>query len=162
MIIAGTGSRSLAFPENEAIFERVVDTLCVTLEQRAPEGLEIISGGAEGFDHALALAAFGANVPCHLFLPSPDYGKWYWQQHSQTGEDRYSEFEAMVKQAASVRYVCAHHHGGRANFIRNDAMIEAADKVWVWNPSSSGTRGAVRTAKRLGRPMFLWTPNRLV
>ena len=120
------------------------------------------SSDLEGFDHAVALAAFGAGIPCHLFLPSPDYGDWYWRRHSQLGVDRSDEFQHLLDNAASVRFVCQHHHGGRANFVRNDAMVAAADKLWVWDPSSSGTRGAVRTARAQNVPLYLWTADALV
>ncbi len=152
--VAGTGSRSLCVDGN---FNRVLeflstDTIPRTLEARGE--MEIVAGGAEGFDHCLALAAQVCEVPYDLYIPSRSYGTYYWRDHSYTGRDRMHEFDEMVAGARQVLYICESHQGGKANFVRNQAMVNAADKMWVWKPTSRGTAHAVRLCESSKTPYY--------
>jgi len=48
-------------------------------------------------------------------------------------------------------------HGRRAGMIRNAAMIETCDRVAAfWNGRSRGTDNAIKTARRLGKPVSVF------
>lgn len=50
-------------------------------------------------------------------------------------------------------------YGKRAGFIRNYAMVDAADAVIaVWDGASSGTKHSIELARSSGKPVFVYTP----
>lgn len=50
-------------------------------------------------------------------------------------------------------------YGKRAGFIRNYAMVGAADAVIaVWDGTSSGTKHSIELARSSGKPVFVYTP----
>lgn len=146
--ITGTGSRSLA--KDPLQFNKIQTVLAGLIEEAKlyypGEGeLRIMAGGAEGFDHALARAAYKCGVPYVLALPNKGYGQHYWGKASQCGVDRMDIFNAMVDNAAEVIYVCPSIYaedGRHSNFIRNEYMINNSDEVWVYNPTTPGTKQA--------------------
>lgn len=155
-IITGTGSRSLA--TDQLKFSKIYDTLVNLIEEfklnNPEQDLQILAGGAEGFDHALARAAFKCSVPYVLALPNQGYGLHYWGKASQTRTNRIEVFNAMVDNAHEVVYVCPSIYGedGRhSNFIRNEYMVDKSNEVWVYNPVTPGTRQCYSYAKTHGK-----------
>lgn len=149
MIFSGTGSRDLALapPVHRASVSYFIRR---ELLKRLPES--VISGGAEGFDHLLALNALTLEIPLILAVPSPDYGEYYWTKKSITGMSRASEWNEMLEHAARVVYVSSWHMNGRANLIRNQWMVDNADDFLVYKPSSRGTSDCVRRIEAAGKP----------
>jgi hypothetical protein len=156
MIIAGTGTRSIV--TSVAAMGWIIDTLVSMIRSRDESvDLTLISGMAEGFDEALARAAIQCQIPFQAFVPHPTYGRYYWGQHSLTGVDRLAEFDELLAQAseivttASTLYVSGIH----ANFVRNIRMVDAADKMWCYGPTSRGTAHCIQYARRIGRPVYM-------
>ena len=111
--------------------------------------LLLISGMAEGWDEAIAKVGLRNNIPYHVYIPNITYGAYYWGQKSLTGKHRVNAFDHLVENATEVTYVCGNVYveGVHSNFIRNDAMVDAADSALVYKPTSSGTAHCVRLLK---------------
>lgn len=151
-ILSGTGSRDLAIASEShqlAVYHFVYDEI----KRRRPE--TVISGAAEGFDHTLALAAFAAEVPVTLAIPSPDYGEYYWERKSITGENRKSDWQKMIQYADKHHFICSWNMKGRANFIRNQWMVDFADEFLIYKPFSRGTSDCVKRIVSAGKPSLV-------
>jgi len=141
--IAGTGSRQLVLNSNKHI--EVRNQLVNLLAQAKVEhgdSLVVISGMAEGFDEALALAAIQANVPFIAAIPNKTYIQYYWGTASILERDRTPEAQDILSKAQEIVYVCPGVYGndGRhSNFHRNEWMVDHANVVWVYNPTTRGT-----------------------
>jgi len=140
-VYAGSGSRSLKL--DAEMFTRVFNRLIEMIRETKPS--LIISGMAEGFDEALALAAMATQTPLKAMIPFKGYCNYYWGKNSVTGKNRLDECKQIVAYAQAtggVEYICSDWRGpdGRyAMFHRNEAMAKACDKAWIWDPSSKGT-----------------------
>jgi len=148
-VIAGTGTRSI-WGDKETM--RSIHAHLVTLIKGAIEKhgkVIVIAGGAKGFDYVLAKAAIDAGAELHLYIPSPSYVDYYW---GKAGQER-NWINKIVESADFVKTVCDHHQYGKANFVRNEAMIDEADIVWAYpDPANTtgkgGTHSAMRYAKK--------------
>lgn len=143
MILSGTGSSKAT---------RTGDVhLWIRNEMRARQPSLVISGGALGWDAALAYCAAVEGIPYKLVLPSKDYGAYYWKDHA-------GAFRRMLHFAASVEYVRPSHIGangkpGHANFDRNARLVELADEFLVYDAGSPGTRHCVGLIRKAGKTM---------
>lgn len=162
MIIAGTGSRSLAL-EPDDVRQRVLAETTALLAEPAPT--LVLSGGAEGWDACLAAAARAAGIPYELVLPNTGYIDYYWGRKSVTGLDRRAAASRMLSGAATVTYVTSglyatDAHTGRqvhANFYRNCVMLSRAQLGLVYGPTSPGTKHGVAELKRHEVPFRVWS-----
>lgn len=156
--IAGTGTRKI---QNMDVAEKtkVLDILIGQIDQWDTDlGMgqhTIISGMAEGFDSALAIAALKHGNPLHLYIPNRGYGEYYWGKNSLSGRNRKAEFDAIVAQSERVEYTDErigvsglYHNGIHLNFWRNQAMVDDADVLFGWvtgpNEADGGTADCVR------------------
>ena len=153
MTIAGTGSRKLVM--NQLMMGMVIEKMCQLLK-KAPDGLCLISGMAEGFDEALARAAIIEKIPFIAAVPHRDYGRYYWGCNSLLRKDRLREFEWLCGQAAEVHVICKSLYvgGQHANFVRNEWMVDNSDKMWAYNKTSTGTKHCVEYARSKGKRIF--------
>lgn len=155
MIVAGTGSRRLR-KEDPSIRIEAFKRTCSTLHELNVNGdVTVMSGMAEGFDQTLAVAANFMGIPWIAAVPNTGYGSYYWGKKSVTGGDRLRDFTDLLSTAQDVIYVCGDKvYQGRvhSNFIRNTYMVEQADHVLVWEPTSRGTSHCVKEARRLKKP----------
>jgi len=141
-VYAGSGSRSLKL--DAEMFNKVFTRLIEMIRQTKPS--LIISGMAEGFDEALALAAMATQTPLKAMIPFKGYCNHYWGKNSVTGKNRLDECRQIVAYAQStggVEYICSDWNGpdGRSAMIhRNEAMANACDKAWIYNPVTPGTK----------------------
>lgn len=180
--IAGTGSRSL-ITDADAFAD--VKTELTTLMMKGAEKYEtltVISGGAEGFDEAIARAAIQAqlmgaiNILLAMYLPYKGYLKYYWRQASMLNLDRYQEMVdicTIAQTQGGVHYTadrvewirlgqgprkCALNprtgNWEEVNNIRNMDMVDASDKMWVYNKKSTGTANCFRYIKQVGKPFY--------
>ena len=161
-VIAGTGSRSLDLPENEAtrvyLFGKLVETLKAAKIKH--DNLFVLSGGAEGWDRLLVFACIEAGVDYALVIPTSTYGEYYYRDHSVTGEDRYHVYCEMRDRAVTVE--C--HPGkmmqfpngkwGYQNMVRNQRMVDLSDIMWVWDPTSAGTKDCVARIRKANRRFY--------
>lgn len=153
MKIMGTGSRSMVTHKDRvAIYNNLQDEI-LRLLAKYP-ALHLVSGMAEGWDEAIAKVAFRNNIPYSVYLPNNGYGKYYWGEHSFLGVDRMHTFNELVLGATERIVVCKSLYvdGVHANFVRNQAMVDACDGALVFDVSSSGTRDAVTRLKKAGKP----------
>jgi len=141
-MIAGTGSRSLV--KNQALMAAMIELLARKIISDRVD--YVISGMAEGFDEALAKAAILTRTDWLAAIPNAGYGQYYWGQTSQTGKNRMLEFEELVNQSTDTQYICdgIYSKGRHSNFIRNEWMMDSANKVWAFNPTSRGTAHAYK------------------
>lgn len=156
MIICGTGHRPDKLggysPE---VFEELKSLahmyLCTATDLK-----EVVSGGALGWDQALAAAALDLKIPLTLALPFPGF------------EDRWPDSSkvflySLMSRAGSevstnVVFVCEGPYAGWKMQKRNQWMVDRADKVLaLWNGSTGGTANCIAYANKVGKPIInLW------
>ena len=156
-IYAGSGSRSLKLdPE---MFTRVFNRLIEMIRQTKPS--LIISGMAEGFDEALALAAMATQTPLKAMIPFKGYCNHYWGKKSLTGKNRLNECKQIVAYAqktGGVEYICSDWRGADGRWAmthRNEAMANACHKAWVYNPTTAGTKQFHDYCENKRIPMYI-------
>jgi hypothetical protein len=146
------------------------------------EPVHSIIGMAEGWDEVGAKIAYRHGLPYTCVIPNVGYGRYYWQQHSRTGKNRIAMYNELVNGATNVIYLeeiygpviagrdagvygrMAHAPGFMvrneqgsdywvmANFLRNQEMVNRADRALVYDAGSPGTAHAVRELKRAHIP----------
>jgi hypothetical protein len=140
--IVGSGPRNLM---TDKVLMRKVHDLLVEQFTKAKrvhgDKLVAVSGGAKGYDFVFARAALEAGVRLHVYIPSPTYVEYYWK-----GAQARSWIDAVLAQAEEVKIICEHHQGGKANFVRNDAMVEVGDQYWVYDIKTRGTTQFIKKA----------------
>lgn len=154
MKIMGTGSRSMITRHDRVEIYQNLEAEVLRLAAKYPE-LHLISGMAEGWDEAIAKAAMRNGIPYSVYIPNNGYGRYYWGDHSLLGVDRMHQFNELVLNATERIVVCksVYENGVHANFIRNQAMVDACDGALVYDPTSSGTKDAVARLNKAGKPM---------
>lgn len=146
MIIAGTGHRpdKLDGYGREA-HEKLVAIACAGLGDIVGDVTRVISGGALGWDQALAEAALRLNLPLTLALPFSGF----WSKWPKSSQDY---LELLVSRADEVVYVC---EGGYAPWKmqeRNKWMVDNCDTVLaLWNGTDGGTHNCIKYANSIGR-----------
>ena len=155
-ILAGTGSRELTL-KDEVYKNDILSKLC---DEVINYDL-VLSGAAEGFDAAVAIAAHLKHVPYVLCVPNKGYPHYYWALNSLTGTDRYWGYEFLEKHAEHVIFIkedvfninnngvyynqesnsvsWSSNQGEHFNFIRNAFMVRYASKFVAYDSSSRGT-----------------------
>lgn len=153
MKIMGTGSRSMVTHKDRVAIYNNLEAEVLKLQQKHPN-LQLISGMAEGWDEAVAKVALRNNIPYSVYLPNNGYGKYYWGEHSFLGVDRMHTFNELVLGATERIVVCKSLYvdGVHANFVRNQAMVDACDGALVFDALSSGTKDAVTRLIKAGKP----------
>lgn len=151
--VACTGSRSLqtAAPAiKKAVWEYLIKQL-TELKEKYGENLRVMSGMAEGFDKAFALAALSLGIKVIAVIPNRGYGAYYWGRNSLTGTDKLGEFHSILDRCEEVIYIMEDVYNTRglyltregvkthSNFIRNEYMVEHADAFYVYDKTSRGT-----------------------
>lgn len=152
LTVAGTGPRAAQLWDNQKK-QRLLNEIQDTLSQLDP--VHVITGGAEGFDAALAKAAHNLSIPYTLALPTEGYLEYYWGQASQTGRNRLDAAKRMVDRANEVVIVSPTRYnkeGIHANFLRNLWMMERADLMIVLHSTTPGTQHAIRHIKENNIP----------
>lgn len=148
MIIAGTGHR----PDKlggygQDVYERLVNTACEGLGDVVGDVTRVISGGALGWDQALASAALRLNLSLTLALPFAGF----WSKWPKSSQDH---LEFLVSQADKVVYVCDEGYAAWKMQHRNKYMVDECDSVLaLWNGTDGGTANCVRYAYKVGKPV---------
>lgn len=176
-IVMGTGSRSmLTHPEARDIYGNL-EWYLGELHKREVGGIHLITGMAEGWDEAVAKVGYRNSIPYDAYVPTKDYGKYYWGRKSLLGIDRLHVFEELLGGARKVIYLEDIYGQPRfmrrgeidqytiagpnyqtspgfwlhANMARNEEMVKISDMAVVYEAGSAGTRDAVarlRAAKK--------------
>lgn len=103
---------------------------------------QVLSGGAEGWDYAVARAAQELAIPLTLIIPY----KGFSERFTEIWRERYM---TIVENGATVEYV-THNKHTRAFFQRNEVLVKRADLMLaLLDPSSKkgGTLHCVNSAK---------------
>lgn len=152
MIICGTGHR----PDKlggygDEVASRLVSVAEVWLGGDKENWDGVISGGALGWDQALAWAALSLKIPLTMAMPFP--GFWSrWPKKSQ------NELELLASAADRVVYVCDEGYAPWKMQVRNEWMVDNSDMVLaLWNGTDGGTANCVRYAQKKNKPITnLW------
>ncbi len=149
-VIAATGHRpNKTGGYTDAVLDRLVSIARDYIEREQPD--EAISGMAQGWDTAWALAALSAGVPLTAALP-------FEGQESLWPEPAQDRWTKIVDRATRVVLV---NHGSYENwkmYSRNVWMVDNCTKLCaLWNGSAGGTANCISYAKKAGRPIDnLW------
>lgn len=150
MIVAGTGHRpdKLGGYSHEAR-NRLVKLADTYLGAVRPE--KVISGGALGWDQALAFAAIQLDIPLVLALPFEGF-ECKWPKESQ-------EFLHSLMNPAEVVFVSDPGYAAWKMQVRNQWMVDNCDAVLaLWNGTDGGTANCVRYAEKKSKPIVnLWS-----
>jgi len=162
-IVSGTGPRNIQNREHVA---EQVEAILVELLTEHGDKLRVLSGGAQGFDHLLAIVAKKLGIPYSLVLPNQTFPSYYWggKDKNSDGTNRMAEFNMMAEGATKIRIVTenifvTHPDGTRehANFFRNTKLVKYADLVLAGVTSiedaTSGTANTIAKAVKAGKPI---------
>lgn len=154
MIVAGTGHRPNKLGGyGQEVEERLIHVAVDYLEEIwfNDESFLVISGGALGWDQALAKAAYRLNIPFQMYLPFKDFDV-KWPKVSRDSLD------FLCRAAEEVKYISEPGYNPYKMQLRNEAMVNAAHFVIaLWNGTNGGTANCVRYAEKVGKPIVnLW------
>lgn len=177
-IIMGTGSRSVVKDVNARGIYSVTEQYLVGWHQLEPDGILLITGMAEGWDEIIAKVGLRNNIPYDAYIPTKNYGEYYWGKKSLLGRNRMATWYELVDGARRVTYLEDIYGSPRmmrkseidkytiagpnyfingiwlhANFARNEVMAQNSDMAVVYDAGSSGTRDAVTRLRELKKPM---------
>lgn len=151
MIICGTGHR----PDKLGGYTSTVAHECMLLALNwlieHPEVKKVISGGALGWDQALAKAARAHGVPYVMALPFPGFED-RWPVESK------NVLYGLMHDAVEVVFVCDAGYAGWKMQKRNEWMVDNSDLVLaLWNGTTGGTSNCVKYAEKKQKPIVnLW------
>lgn len=109
-------------------------------------GLQIISGMALGWDQAIAVGCVRLGIPFIAAVPFEGQESM-WPIHSR------KMYEALLKAARSVKYVCDPGYSVEKMQIRNEWMVDNCDSILaLWNGAPGGTENCVKYANLVAKP----------
>lgn len=149
MIVAGTGHRpnKVLIGQRNAyhpdVHLRLVDLARATLRRKQPT--RVISGLAQGWDTALALAAVELGIPFHAYVP-------FQGQESKWPDAARRRYHDLLRLAERVLIVCPGGYSMEKLQRRNECMVDDSDLLAaLWNGTPGGTRNCLDYADRVGR-----------
>lgn len=112
----------------------------------------VISGMAQGWDQAVAIAAVRLAIPFDAYIPGP------WQADAWPPAARRQYEELLWLADRTVTCSPATRYEPAAMQVRNIAMVNAADLMLaLWDGSHGGTANCIDYAGQLRCPMLnLW------
>lgn len=155
MIVAGTGHRPNKLNGYGQDAWLKVYRFAHSFLQREKESItEVISGGAQGWDMALALGAKMNQIKYTLAIPFIGQEKM-WPLHGYYSQEVYN---SLKETASKIKIVC---EGGYASWKmqkRNEFMVDNCDLVLaLWDGSSGGTENCIRYAQSKNKKIInLW------
>lgn len=150
MIIAGTGHRpdKLGGYGQEAA-DRLERLAYNWLHLHMPE--KVISGGALGWDQALARASYHHGIPYVMALPFKDFdSKWPVKSRDNLTD--------LINYADEIVYVCDEGYAPWKMQERNKWMVDNCNILLaLWNVTDGGTHNCIKYANSIGRQIInLW------
>ncbi len=149
MVVSGTGHR----PNKLGGYSREAQHKLIRLADEylgivRPD--KVVTGGALGWDQALAYAAISQNLPHVLALPFEGFES-KWPRESQ-------EFLYSLMTPSEVVFVCEPGYAAWKMQVRNQWMVDnSGSVVALWDGSDGGTANCVAYANKVGRPVHnLW------
>lgn len=148
MIVAGTGHRPDKLGGySDAAHERLVTVACSALGDLRGDVSRVISGGALGWDQALADAAIRLDLPLTLALPFEGF-ECKWPKSSQ-------EFLHSLMNPADVVFVCEPGYAPWKMQERNKWMVDNCNTLLaLWNGTDGGTHNCIKYANSVGRQII--------
>lgn len=145
-IIAGTGHRPAKLGGySSTIFDRLCRFAKSELETLSPS--LVISGMAQGWDQALAIAAIQLSIPFDAHIPCSNQES-RWPPDAQT---LYRQILARARHTITI----SPHYTSSCMQDRNVSMVNACTHVLaLYDGSSGGTANCVRYAQLLKRPII--------
>ena len=147
--IAGTGHRpNKCGGSYEEYFNGELENqknMCISyLTEKNKSNIKIISGGAQGWDTAIALAAIELELPLIVAIPCAN------QASRWTGQSR--EIYDFILSEADEKYVLSDKYTAWCMHNRNYWMVDRCDEVLAyWNrKKKGGTYNCVTYAKKKG------------
>jgi uncharacterized phage-like protein YoqJ len=148
MIIAGTGHRPPKLLGFSLESHNDLTQFAISILESTPEVItRVISGGALGWDQALASAAH--HLKLHSVIAVPCDGQdAFWHADSR------KLYKEILDAADEVVIVC---NGGYASWkmqVRNEWMVDNCARVLaLWDGHSGGTANCVNYADKIGKPV---------
>jgi uncharacterized phage-like protein YoqJ len=125
-------------------FNTLVDFACQVLLREKPD--LSITGGALGWDQAVAQASLNLAMPYELHIPFEGFDS-NWPTKSR------NRLKDLMESAEKVKVVCGSYSLG-AYQKRNESMVDTSDKVIaLFDFSSGGTANCVSYAKSKNKPI---------
>lgn len=144
-VICGAGHHAeLLGGHEEAARRKLVQLADRWLASHQP--VQVISGMASGWDHALAIAALGRGIPLTAAVPYVGYEQ-DWPEPAQ------QLFHDLLEMATEVNFI-----GSKER--RNEWMVDRCDRVLaLWNGSQEDTTAhCIAYARSQGKPVDnLWS-----
>lgn len=146
MIIAATGHRPNKLGGySQPVLDKLISGAIRYLEEQKPE--MAITGMAQGWDTAWAIAALGLKIPLLCALPfEGQFSKWPIESQLLWSE--------IVGKANNVVFVYKGEYAPWKLLARNKWMVDHCDKVCaLWDGSSGGTAHCVAYAQKKNKPI---------
>lgn len=155
MIIAGTGHRPNKLGGYEDFYyNKLCSVAELFLEKNKTKITEVISGGALGWDMALAIAAIRLRIK--LTIASPFMGQE--KAWPKIGVWSQATFFMLKEKAHNYITVCDGDYAAWKMQKRNEWMVDRCDLLLaLWDGSKGGTYNCIEYAKQKNkRIMNLW------
>jgi hypothetical protein len=151
MILAGTGHR----PDKLGGYGPRSSTVVMNLATQILDHYQpsvVISGMAQGWDMALAQAAYGRKIPFRAYLP-------FVGQHLVWPASTRAYYTALLGKAEVVKVCSPGGYSPRAMQIRNECMVNDCDLlIALWNGSPGGTANCLQYATFVNVPFInVWS-----
>lgn len=132
--VAGSGHRPpkifTSNPWSDENFKNLTAFIINTIENRQID--EVITGGALGFDQALATAAQYLEIPYSVYIPFEGFNS-VWPAKSR------NKLEALCNSAKEVRVISNHIGYAKAFQKRNEAMVDNSNYLLcLWDGTQHG------------------------
>lgn len=160
MLIAGTGHRMPGcFPGEENPYTAFNYRQLVQFARNTISALQpttVISGGAIGWDQALAQAAINLDIPLHLYIPFPGQeSNWPWKTKAY--------YKQLLEKAKEVKICSSEGYAAWKMQKRNEDMVRDCNKLLaLFNGQRGGTYNCIQFAEKTHREIINCWPQWLI
>lgn len=107
----------------------------------------VLSGMALGWDQAVATAALDLGITVHAYVP-------FHGQADKWPKRACEDYSMLLQKCAKIIVVSPGGYAPEKMQIRNEAMVDACDRVLaLWDGSAGGTGNCVRYAEKRKKPI---------
>jgi uncharacterized phage-like protein YoqJ len=150
MIVAGTGHRPSRLASREScyssqVLKRLVNLASTHLQYLEPD--QVMSGMAQGWDTAIALAALKFHIP--LICANP-----FQRQEQRWTLKAQERYHKLCDRAQAVTIISSGDYSKEKMLKRDRWLVDHSTLLLaLWDGRTSGTAHCIRYAKRLHRPV---------